>query len=102
MKLLSYCMLLLTTLQLSSEPLDLADVMKPQEIEEMGLSSLTEEQRVLLEKWLENWTKNVIEQAPTYRENTPLSQWIEKWPPLICPTHELSPKERIAEKKKLN
>lgn len=104
MKQLFLLTILLLSVQpkLSCESLSLDTVMTPEEQQELGLDKATDAQRAAFESWLNNWTMTVIQQAPTYRENVDLTQWVETWPAYASPVAKATPEEIIQEKKRLN
>jgi hypothetical protein len=70
----------------ANDNLPMRQIMTDQEINEIGLGSASPEQRQAFEKWAAQWTKRVIEQAPSYRRGENLSSWVQQWPSHADPT----------------
>jgi len=62
----------------ASLPLDMA--MTRQELEQTGCNRLSPQQKQAFERWLEKWTRKVVEQAPSYHPSASLKEWIDRWP----------------------
>lgn len=83
------------------EDLDLDTVMNPQEQEAAGLNRLTPAERQAFDKWLNTWTRHVIQQAPSYHPSMTLSQWFAGWPGYLKP-RPLPKAEATKEKQEVN
>jgi len=60
-------------------------VIKKEEQQQMGINKLTPQQKQALERWLDTWTRKVIEQAPSYHASFSIEQWVEEWPEYAKP-----------------
>ena len=78
---------------LYGEDLTIDQVMTRQEQESVGIDRMSPQERASFERWVESWTKKVIQQAPTYRPSYTLSQWVELWPGYMKTTPPPHPKE---------
>jgi hypothetical protein len=87
---------------LAAENLPMDTILPSEKQKEMGLDTLTKEQKQAFESWIGSWTKQVIEQAPSYTKSETLTQWIESWPLASQPVKKAPEKEVIAQEKELN
>jgi hypothetical protein len=65
---------------LHAEDLSVDQVMTQQEQENVGINRMSPLERAAFERWLDTWTRKVIQQAPTYHPSYTLSQWVQGWP----------------------
>ena len=70
----------ITSLNYSVDSVSIELATKEEDRAKMGLSSLTDDQKVAFEQWLGDWTKRVIQTAPSYHPALSLNQWISSWP----------------------
>jgi len=61
-----------------SLPMELA--MSSNELEQTGINRLSGQQKRAFERWLESWTRRVLEQSPSYHPSASLEQWVRNWP----------------------
>jgi hypothetical protein len=92
---------ILTVSPVVGEVLTIDAVMDKQEQESIGLDRLSPPERQAFERWVDKWTRNVIQQAPTYHPSLTLSQWVAGWPGYLKPT-PIPKKEAAKEKKEAN
>lgn len=77
--LLSCCTLCLGSFSAYCDDTLLDTMMTQREKEETGVDRLNATQKKALERWLEGWTKTVINKAPSYHPSLSLQQWISVW-----------------------
>ncbi|MGR3951315.1 MAG: hypothetical protein QRY74_00080 [Chlamydia sp.] len=72
--------LLFLSIPLAAEELSIEDVMSKEEIVSTGLSQASPKELLAFSKWIEKWTKQTIQQAPSYHSSEALQTWIKSWP----------------------
>lgn len=87
---------------ITSEKLSVQQIMTEQEMNQIGIENASPEQQQAFERWIANWTKRVIEQAPSYRPGENLSSWVQRWPSYANPTKTDFNDEEFSEKQKAN
>ena len=72
--------IILSAAALYGEDLTVDQAMTRQEQESAGIDRMSPQERAAFERWLDSWTRKVIQQAPTYHPSYSLSQWVQLWP----------------------
>ena len=60
--------------------LNLDEVMNAREQRQLGLSSLTAEEKVALERWLGDWSQEMLDQGAKLKSKSKVKDWISKNP----------------------
>ncbi len=76
-----------------SNEIEVTQVMTQEEAENIGLEKATPQQRKAFSRWLEKWTKNVIQQSSSYHPSESISDWIDSWPSFLKPNAQNSDPE---------
>ncbi len=95
-------LLVLPLMAAPSERLSLSQIMTQEEMRQMGLADATPEAKQAFESWAANWTKHVIEQAPSYRSGENLTSWVQRWPPYANPANGPVDKAQLATRQQSN
>jgi hypothetical protein len=88
----------LTPRIMTAQDLEIGAVMDRQEQEAIGIDRMAPPERQAFERWLDKWTRHVLQQAPTYHPSMTLSQWVQSWPGYLKPRP--IPKEEAAKERK--
>lgn len=89
----------------SLSPIQAEDGLKPsyvmteEEAKDLGFTDASEEKKRAFARWLEKWTRAVIEEAPTYHPSQSISSWVQSWPAYLRPNAKAT-KEEIDESTK--
>ena len=86
---------------LHAEDLTVDQVMTQKEQESIGVDRLSPQERAAFERWLDSWTRKVIQQAPTYHPSYSLSQWVQGWPGYMK-TAPIAPAQASKERQEAN
>lgn len=84
------------------EKLSIQQIMSEAEAKQIGLDGATPEQQQAFERWAANWTKRVIEQAPSYRPGENLSVWVQQWPGYANPAKTEFSETEFEQRQKAN
>ncbi len=93
--------LLLASSPLAGDDLDIDMVMDRKEQEASGIDRMTPPERQSFERWLNTWTRHVVQQAPTYHPSMSLSAWVGGWPGYLKP-RPIPKAEAAKERKEAN
>lgn len=73
---------------LTAEQLDLDELMSLNDQRRTGIIRLDNQERMALQKWLAEFTREALDNAPSYRPSMKLGNWVQQWetPPLAFQT----------------